>query len=698
MKNDYYDRILKPITSRAYNKMPVFGFDVETEHIQDSYARANGNIIDIRRQRFIMGSVVGKNTKKVFWEKEQMKEYLLSRKMMDSLIFATNLEFDLNQIFDDPAKDFKLIYRHGLLAAIKSDSEQRKENPDHIRRRRWTFLDTTNFMRVSLADLGRIVGINKMDHPPSMIQNPGDTGMHAYYPRSRAECDALEEYNVNDSTITYRFGEHFRNFCTDHNMKAKLTIGSSGLDFFRRNYMPYPMLREPEDMLRLHFLGSMRGGATIVYKRGTYDGRLWYYDIRSSYPAQLHDGVDGKGTYPFPGTYIRQTSPSTEHIENYEGICHAIIKAPDMYAPPLGVKSDGKLLFGTGTFSGWFTNVELRRFMDIGYESTPTDMIIYPETWTPFRDCVAYLYKLRKKYKIEGHPYQAMVKILMNSGLFGKWATNFYDMEELISSDLLTYAADGKAYIDGEPVDDFMETHMGDVSRSFITRKIEAKPFRYSFPVISSYTCALGRIALFRCIKGRERHTVYSDTDSVTMTRPCIRQGDELGDWELEHKCKGGVFIRPKWYKLNLKDGGTLIKSKGVPKKVFPNSYSFYKAIGCGGVDIERFTRMKESNRMGIHSGTIIPLHKIISNEDDKRDWGGCKFNISDWRDSMALTLQDGQTKAHIDKEYYKAMSAYHKTRDREIKDIIASDHFDTASVGSDITAEEHLAIEMENI
>jgi hypothetical protein len=118
-------------------------------------------------------------------------------------------------------------------------------------------------------------------------------------------------------------------------------------------------------------------------------------------------------------------------ISNYEGICNAEIKAPYNYIPYLGCKSSsGKLLFSYGTFKGWFTNFELRKAMSLGYEVSPEQTIFYHSTIKPFKEAVEYLYKLRKEYKQQKSPFEAMVKVLMNSGLFGKWGTNPNNMEE----------------------------------------------------------------------------------------------------------------------------------------------------------------------------------------------------------------------------------------------------------------------------
>ena len=158
---------------------------------------------------------------------------------------------------------------------------------------------------------------------------------------------------------------------------------------------------------------------------------------------------------------------------------------------------------------------------------------------------------------------------------------------------------------------------------------------RYSMPILSSYTSAIARVRLWNSIKNRSRYLVYTDTDSAVMTRPVLEQGEELGDWELESRPDGGIFIRPKMYML-YKDGNYCIKAKGIGSSV-RSRHTLLSSISKGFAEIERFTRMKESSRIGIPSGSVFRIVKDIGLEDDKRDWGGSRFNINRWQDSRSI-------------------------------------------------------------
>jgi len=676
VRKDYKD-VLFPLKGKVHNKMKIFGFDVETEHIPQSFRRRNGNLVNARRQDFVMGSLVGDNVEKVFWDREEMADHLLKKKYNNAYLLATNLEFDWSMLYYDRSKEFFKIHRHSLLAAIKTEDDNK-----HI------MLDTLNYIKAPLSKLGDIVGVKKLGKPKVFDKNPEYIGIMARKPRNDDERQELIDYNVNDSLITYKTGMMFRDFCTKHNMKMKYTIGSVGLDYWRRNWQPYAMKREPECILRKHFEGSFRGGATVTYKRGSYDDRLWYYDYRSAYWGCMKDGVDGKGNYPHPSTHIHTDRPTTELIETYEGICKASIKIPYSKVPFMGYKSD-KLLFPYGTMTGWFTNYELRKLLDIGGEVNPLEMIYYHDVFKPFCETVKYLHKLRSYYKKKGHPYQAMVKTLGHSGLFGKWGSNFMNMEELIDMDDIHFGEDGQPYKDGMPIDNLNILPMSNPGNGLASIKKEIKPFKYSFPILSSYTTMLGRMKLFDDVSRVGDSLVMTDTDSAVLTKPLFQEGDGLGDWELEHVCDGGVFIRPKMYMIRIGDDA-ICKNKGVGK--FTNtSDTFMSAIHTGGVRTERFTKMVESSRMGIKSGTVIELFKRMGLEDDKRIWEK-EFDINDWQDSEPHELRCGLTKG----DQLKAVYDNDLRVDRDRQSFINSDLFDKHSVGSDISAIEFLDNEMD--
>jgi len=672
-RNKWFNDILMPLNSKAKNNFSVYGFDTETIHVRDDFSRKSGKLTRCYRQDFYMGSVVGKDFKRVFYDRKEMGDFLLyNLKFRNSMIFAHNLEFDFQNLYYDRLKDFNLIHRHRLLGAVY-------RYHDGFNRRKVTFSDTMNFMsHCSLDSLGKIVNMPKMEHPPC-FEKGGIFRILSRPPKDDDEKHKLEMYNLNDSAITYQFAELLREYCNKMNMKLKFTIGSSGLDYWRRNYQKEPLRKEPEWMIRKHFQGSFRGGLTYVLKRGTYTGgKIWHYDYNSSYPSCLVKGVDGKGSYPYVNKAYHTLNPTDSHLE-YEGICLCDVKSPESYFPFLSVRSDmteNKLINPYGSFSGWFCNNEIRKCLDLGYEIDMKEMIYYPETWIPFKECVNILYKMRKEYKLNNHQFEGLVKITMNSGLFGKWGTNFLNNEEMIPMENIIINENGEMFYKGDLIKNPFMTEALNVFNGFVTRKKEGKPPRYSFPIISEYTTALGRIKLWTDIHPHEKDIIYMDTDSAFCMRPCFETSNELGSWKLEHDdIYKGIFIRPKFYAYYTESEGLKTKSKGVGS--FMDKDNYIECLNEKFVPMSRFLRMKESNRLGIKSGSVIECSKDLHFEDDKRLWEK-DFNIDEFQDSKALLIDNG---IMYNKENILKMNILRNKRD---------DHgFSYDSKGDDISKEE---------
>lgn len=688
-----YDDLFMPLRGKASNRKPIYAFDTETKHVRQDFKRKSNASVKCYRQDFVLGSVVGDGFERTFHDREEMSSFLLSRKMRDSFMYAHNLEFDFGILFGDRIDEFQLTHRHRLLAASWVDKEERVRHDrlkdgqterKESRKRIWQFLDTLNYANMSLEKIGdNIVKMPKLPYPKCMEKVDAPEQMLAREPANDEEWKELERYNLQDSRVTYLFVKKFQEFCNLHNCKMKMTIASTGMDWWQRNIQKYPMKKEPDDLVRKHFLGSFRGGITNVYKRGTYEGKMWYYDYNSSYPARMVEGVDGKGNYPFPSSFSHRMDPSTELIEEYDGITRASIDAPYSYFPMLSWKepSTGKLLNAYGTFDGWFTNHELSAAMDEGYEVRPKESIIYYEQFKPFREAVQFLYKLRQKYKADDNPFQEIVKLFMNSGLFGKWGTNFTKMEEVFTEDKIRFDKDGKAWIDDREIRNYS---LG--SRLITVKKENQKSMRYSFPILAEYTTMLGRMKLWGDCNGKEKHLCMNDTDSVLCTAPCFTHSLELGEFKLEDTNDITTPIRPKNYAMRSESGKWTTKSKGVGR-FLKGKDAFYKGIMDGYVDMSRFSRIKESYKAGISPGSVIVFRKKLGFEDDKRDWKGKTFKVDDWQDSEPLKLKEGLTAS----EQLKALYSHQKARNKVKDAFLRSDLFDSHAVGYDISKEEFL-------
>jgi hypothetical protein len=652
----------------------IAAFDIETKQFEKE--KING--IDLVRQEFLCGSVAGDNGTRFFRDKEEMQEYVLSYLFRGYYIYATNLEFDFLHLFQGSKhfKNFRIIDRNGIIYA--KYKEKHDEEGHSVRE----FLDTWNYTgRISVEKMGDFLGIKKLSYPKAFKR----------VPESDEEWEEMKNYNINDSLITYKFAVFYcRNFCPMINAIPKITLASTGQDFWRRNYLDRDIFQEPKETILMHYQGSMHGGRTEVIKRGTIDRKIWGFDFNSHYPARCYEGIDGKGCYPLPSSSHRKDWISPNIIDSYEGITRCCFKAPYMHIPLLGITSHmGRYIFPTGEINGWFTNQEIRLAIDNGYELMETfEGVYYHETFVPFREAVKFLYSKRKEYKENGDELMSMMtKTIMNSGLFGKFAQKIDKRTDIIHQDNIIIKDDGML----EAINEFNEIiryesyyHKGDI---FLCSKTGSDHIPiFIMPILASYTTALGRIELWKNVYKIGKYIIYMDTDSIYVLKNCFNDSSDLGELKLEFVADGGIFIKPKFYSINIPEK-TMFKIKGMGKKV--DLDIFNSILNENRQNYEKFSRFKESLTRKIPFSSIINTTKDFSLEDSKREWHK-RFRIDEIQESDPLDLKDGFTEKEILEHNRKS---FEKLKEQKIEELKKTDFFD--SKGDDITDEEFMENEI---
>lgn len=612
-------KLFKRLKPNFVNNKPIFGFDVETYQTQ-----MNGYI----KQDFLMGSVVGDDCKKVFYDREEMAYFLThNRKLRNSYIMATNLEFDFQHVFTKSKllKDMFIIDRNGVIYAKYQKDVKHK----------WEFIDTWNYQKTSVEKMGKHLGIKKLPYPKCFLRKWNN----------EREKQEMVDYNIQDSLITQKFGKFMIDFCNTLGCKLKLTIASTGMDNWRRNYQPVDIFQERRKWLELHYKGSFHGGRTEMFKRGYFGEKdssktvLWHYDYNSHYPAVCKEGIDGKGIYPDPSSAYYKKKIKECYINSYDGITHVKMRCPQTYIPLLGVSSDkNKYVFPTGIIDNWFTNIEIREAIKEGYELIDSyEGIFYTKYFKPFRNCVDDLYKLRMNYRKENNtPMAMMIKIMMNGGLFGKFNQSINDKTLMFASSLLQANQEGQPYV----IQDNKKIYLKDfvIRGDYIFEKVK-RPKRipiFIHPILGSYTTSLARIKLYRNMKPYEKYVVYTDTDSYFMKKNVFESSDKLGALKLENKVKEAIFLRPKMYFYNNGERD-IFKSKGLGSYI-KEKKDFNDILNNKGIKTKRFTKIKESAIRKLPFSSIIDVNKHISLEDDKRIWKK-KFRYDEEQDSKPISI-----------------------------------------------------------
>jgi hypothetical protein len=602
--------VFKPTKQKLFNKN-LLGFDCET--------------YDNNKRMYCCSFYDGKKFDTFFNPQDSIK--FLKGIYESSFLSATNLGFDFFSIFDkesDELKHFRLCYRSSDMISAKTLSHstryderefslKRKDKNDAV----LTFIDTLNYAKLSVETIGKILGLPKLEHP----------GCLGRMPETDAERDELITYNRRDAEISYRFIEFLFSAFTNFGATPKMTIASTAKSLFTNKYLHNVYFRHsPQDLLQQ--FSAYYGGRCEAFWRGKI-GRCNYYDFNSLYPSVM------RGEYPDPNSMRKNRIDNDFYIQNYEGVADAEVVCPKADITLLPLRIDNKLLFPYGRFRGWYSNVELRRAIDLGYSIEHTYRNIYfTRTCFPFREFVDDLYGMRMKYQADKSPMEQVCKLLMNS-LYGKFGQKFIDRDNWFPIDSL----DINWF---EEHDDF--ERVGRFVR--LTEKFQ-EPKAFCIPIWALYTTAYGRLKLYDSLKRVE--PFYCDTDSIITTADKFLNSKELGKLKREMQVQRGIIVKPKFYALIDSEGKEHVKIKGIAQRIFVDDIEqrmtmgdFTRLMDDPKVMFNRFMKFKESIRRDFIINEVQRVTKELLLEDTKRSWHD-EFDCGDLQASKSLLVLDNE-------------------------------------------------------
>jgi len=649
--NNKGQKSLSP-TKQRHSRKKVFGFDIETWD---------------KNREFLCASIWSRGYKRVMYSKQEVIDELHHSRYKNSYIAATNLSFDFfGTFYKTPVlSHFDVLFRGSDLIYAKTyvqpdgswKSSAGKSGKSIM------FIDTMNYAQLGVAKIGAIIGINKIKSPMYLGK----------YPILLEEFKAMVYYNLRDSEISARFLEFLVVSFEKMGATFKSTIASTAMSLFRNKYLKDEYFRHDIPVLKDLFK-AYYGGRTETFKRGKVSD-LNYYDINSLYPSVMHDCL-----YPDPNTMRITHKNSRKYIDMYDGVSSVEIHCPDsIKVPLLPYRYDNKLYFPRGTFKGWYSHVELRKAMDLGYILKHVEKTYYyKESCCPFVDYVSDIYAKRMKYKSEGSVMQLIAKLFLNS-LYGKFGQKFEDRDLWIHED------------DFDP-----EKHQGtcriDRIGEYFRVSADSDPACFCIPIWALYVTAHARLKLYEYLSSCDPY--YCDTDSI-ITKTALPTSKLLGDMKLEMSISSGFIIKPKMYAVIDADDNTYVKIKGVRQMLFKD---FVKMMEFPKVSYDKFSKFKESMRRGFIPNEIRPVTKNLSLDDSKRDWDNIHFDPTVMQSSDPMQLIDGIPEMIYNEKLQRAIDMHLRATQRVQNKFIQSDLFDSASVGSDISDDEFIKNEMTDV
>lgn len=425
----------------------------------------------------------------------------------------------------------------------KKPSEKGNKNIEKSTPRKYiTVLDSLNWFRESLAQLGKQVGLEKLS-----------------FPEKTATKEEWDEYCQRDVKILRLAMETYIQFLHDENLgNFGVTLASQSLTAFKHRFMEHEIsIHTKEPAVELEREGYY-GGRTECFRIGKYNKETFYkLDINSMYPHQMASQV-----YPVKLlAHRRFVQPDVwEHHYKKNLVLAKVIVHTNIPCVPL--RMNDRLCFPIGTFTTTLCTPELRLLEESGQSFEVIRYNIY-EAKEIFKSYVDTLYELRKSFVKQGNEqYQYFCKLLMNSlyGKFGQRNTSWtnegddgtFDTRMTTVIDAVKKETKTVKIINGEW---FVEGEMLEAFDSFVA--------------ISAFVTSYSRACLWRFIvKAGIENVYYMDTDSLFTNK----QGYENLKSEIHPTRLGALALEDTTDEMilhNLKDyvfGGE-VKIKGVSRK-----------------------------------------------------------------------------------------------------------------------------------
>jgi len=472
-------------------------------------------------------------------------------------LVAHNLNYDLGVLAWDVAltdRDWELkrMYNKGTTTIIRMSREKRT----------LIFVDNMNWFKCSLAVLGDLVGLPKLDVDPL---NATDEEIARYCPR--------------DVEIMVRAWELWFKFLDDNDMgNWAVTAPSQAMHAFRHRFLHHKLLvhrnTEAIEMER----EAYRGGRTSVFYRGELHNRpVFKLDLNSAYPAAML-------AYPMP-TRLMFVSHHVDLADLSAWIkAHCVIAEVEVNCDrnPFPVHHHGHNVYPVGVFTTTLTTPELSYALGKGWITRIMRAAVY-EAHPIFAKYIAELYAIRQGFVSDGNIVYAYLMKLMLNGLYGKFGQT--------ASEFVEYG----------PVDEVLDRSITLLDPAKCTKEIlyrfgqtlyteeDQGETPSSMPAIAAHVTAYVRMRLFTLReKAGTQEVYYCDTDSLFVSTLGRERLDpeidptRLGALKEEDVTNRLTILSPKTYLWN--DHWT---RKGVPpssSEIAPNTFRFVKFPSLRGL------------------------------------------------------------------------------------------------------------------
>lgn len=508
----------------------------------------------------------------------------------DLYIVAHNVKYDIiNVDFMNElnSRNWSVNYPIMSGAFIMSAYQELGKNNDNKKgkkkkQKKITIIDSANFLKTRLAEIGKKLGIEKM-----AIDFDNCTEEELY------------KYCENDVIIVYKFIISIIKFIVDRKLGSfKETLASTAFNVWRKSFNELPIYYHNDSDLIKFERKAYKGGRVECFHIGRITDKTYYLDINSMYPYVMqHYRLPNMPT--ITPVNLEDNFSSILEMNNTYFIAECLIETDEEFNPYSFKDDSGKLLFPKGKFKCHLHDCDLRYAIKNNHLKKIIRIQGYSQNYC-LRDYVNYFYPL--KAQAENETDRLIIKLFLNS-LYGRLGMRHPVTDEI------EYGSDelfGKISIIGDS-DNRNVYHIWN-------GKLYRSHYDYAYPrkninvAIAGAVTSYSRMLLFNYIKlAGHDNTFYCDTDSLFVNEkgynnllPFISK-DKLGYLKLENISDDVNIIAPKNYQF-----GDIVRSKGIPYE-----YDYDRGV----YSYMRFTSIKDYiNSGGEHFGRIQSKKKLSLN------------------------------------------------------------------------------------
>jgi len=471
-------------------------------------------------------------------------------------IFAHNLGFDLTITdFWLRCPEMGLNVRYAVLEDLPTFLDCVWSDASII------FVDSLNYWRTSLAELGKSFGLEKMKMPSLQSTEV-----------------AWQEYCKRDVEIISEAVSGLINYLTEKDLGPfAMTAPSIAMKVYRHKFMDHEIFVHDD----IHTLDLERdsyyGGLVNNYYIGDMHNKpIHHYDVNSLYPSCMlglfpHKLVERENTIT-PARLLRA-------MKSYGAVARVNIRSNSRAYP---YRHNNKLLEVTGEYTTTLCGPELEKAL-FCKDVVSVDIAALYDMAPIFRSFVEFFWKERVQYKEQNDQVkQIFVKLLMNQ-LYGKFGQRGYEWKELDKRTIREiYAQHNKeppsAYLDKDFQPDILWQQMKwfplGLSEPITVRSLGGLvqvrlPIGEHFescPIIAAYVTSYARTRLHQLIDiCGPKQVYYCDTDSLFVSNlgeSRLKRSKEINPAKIGYlKHEGDYrecsFFGPKDYSV---DGKTVLK------------------------------------------------------------------------------------------------------------------------------------------